>query len=167
MSEPPVKIHPVDDYIKGLEEQGIVVFPSMRETIKRLNGHGVLDGYPAADEGLFPAGDPRYEAGHLDRERERQRQHEEASARAAASRIDKAITSGMFASFPGIMPPNRPIPYLAKFAIRDRVTMDGSDIVGTITETCFTQGAIGYRVSWMFAGEARSGYFDEFRLSAA
>lgn len=157
------KIHSVDDYIKGLEEQGIVVHSVMRDTIKRLNGHGVLDGYPAADDGLFPDNDHRYEAGHLDRVKDRQRVADEWAAQEIERQQQQkaqAVPSSV---------PRKPVPYLAKFALRDRVTMDGcADLIGTITAATFRTGSsIEYEVSWMHNGDAKSAYVQEFRLTEA
>ncbi len=155
-----MKIHTCESYIKGLEEQGIVVYPTMRETILRFNPNGVLDGYPAHDEGLFPDDDPRYLAGHLDREREKARLLEESRA------LDRG-RDPVVPQIPGVA--NRqPKAFLAKFGPTDRVYIDGcKDLIGIVTGALFRRGRVVYEVEWMNSGKLESVCLDEFRVSLA
>lgn len=70
----PKRIYSADEYLKGLEAQGIVVHDAMRNTVKRLNPQGVIEGHAPIDDQANPLlpDDPRYEAGHADKVREAQ-----------------------------------------------------------------------------------------------
>lgn len=67
-------IYDADEYLKGLEAQGIVVHDAMRNTVKRLNPGGIIEGHAPIDDQANPLlpDDPRYEAGHADKVREAQ-----------------------------------------------------------------------------------------------
>lgn len=64
----------------------------------------------------------------------------------------------------------REVRYIGRFMIGDRVSLNGSDIIGLVTEVKFT-GASGdvalYRAEWFSSGVRYDGQFEDWQLALA